>query len=168
MKFPPFEGPGYPTKHFKYKRVDRSWATATITELAAPPTPEEITSAADQGVGYMQCGFFHNNVYPSGKVSLSTLDSDKGWHPSLTLAEILLSVQYLLKDPNNLDPSQEVPFRLYKYHREWHDERVREQAARYTAQNFEQLVSHYCMRLYGKPPQWTEDGQHRIVIGQGG
>ena len=64
----------------------------------------------------------HNNVYPSGKVCLSTLAPvhESGWHPSFTVAEILLSVQRLLNDPNNDSPAQWLPYQLYKLARKEH------------------------------------------------
>ena len=42
-------------------------------------------------------------MYPSGKICLSTLDEEKAWHPSMTAAEILLSIQAFLDDPNFSD-----------------------------------------------------------------
>ena len=173
VRFPPFEGPDLPTQHYVRDRPN-----GTITELAVPPAQARAADNTIVGAYYLSGGFLHNNVYPSGKVCLSILDEEKAWHPSLTLAEVLISVQHLLNDPNNSDPAQEVPFILYKYQRDVHDRRVREQAARYTADNFQRLVSRYCLRPIrhwgpgvgpgGGELQWTEDGQHRVVIGVGG
>ena len=122
-------------------------------------------------------GFMHNNVYPSGNICLTTLMDGRRcqgelggrfWHPSFTIAEALLSVQLLLNDPNNDDPAQWLPFQLYKLARKEHDRRVREQAARYTAAAFEDLVERHCIRAPFGVEAWTADGQHRIVRGQGG
>jgi len=115
-------------------------------------------------------GFMHNNVYPSGKVCLSTLTPvhESGWHPSFTVAEILLSVQRLLNDPNNDSPAQWLPYQLYKLARKEHDRRVCAQAARYTAAAFQDLVQRHCLRAPFGVEGWTADGQHRIVRGLGG
>lgn len=115
----------------------------------------------------------HTNVYPSGKVCLSTIGEVRGqrcgaWHPSFTVAEILLSVQLLLNDPNNNDPAQEFAYHLHKSARAVYDERVRAQAARYTAAAFEDLVNRHCIPAPRVVEGWTADGQHRIVRGQGG
>ena len=112
----------------------------------------------------------HNNVYPSGKVCLSTLAPvhKSGWHPSFTVAEILLSVQRLLNDPNNDSPAQWLPYQLYKLARKEYDRRVCAQAARYTAAAFQDLVQRHCLRAPFGVEGWTADGQHRIVRGPGG
>lgn len=36
-------------------------------------------------------GFFHPNVYPSGKVCLSILNEEKAWKPSITVKQILVA-----------------------------------------------------------------------------
>ena len=170
VKFPHREGPDKPLQWF-------TWQTGEtmFRQMPQAPTQAQMDAAKrqDATVHFMQAGFFHNNVYPSGKVCLSIFDADKAWHPSLTLAEMLLSIQHLLNHPNNSDPAQEAPYRLYRWQRAAHDVRVREQAARYTAENFERLVAQHCERpIYkgyrGDTVRWTEDGHHRIIIGQGG
>ena len=154
-RFPAREGPG------QLRRPPiKSAARAFNSPLAASLTP----------------AFFHSNVYPSGKVELSTLREDlprnctaNGWHPSFTIAEILISVQLLLNNPNNADPAQWQPYALYTHAREEHDARVRAQAANYTAEAFEDLVRRHCIRGTGGEHQgWTADGQHRVVRGMGG
>ena len=73
---------------------------------------------------------FHPNVYPSGKICLSLLDADKGWKPSLTIKHLLIGIQTLLDDPNNLDPAQEEPYRIYKTDPKGeYEKRVKAQAA---------------------------------------
>ena len=66
---------------------------------------------------------------------------------------------------------------MEKSSRTAYEQRVREQAARYTSKEFDSLVRAYC-----RPPirsarrkengadelEWTADGQHRIIIGIGG
>lgn len=112
-------------------------------------------------------GFMHTNVYPSGTVSLSTLSEGTGWHPSFTITEILLSVQLLLDDPNVSDPAQLEPYVLCKFARAEYDQRVREQALRFSEEHFNQLAQKYC-RPAPYDACYTENGQHRIVRGQGG
>eukprot|EP00461_Guttulinopsis_vulgaris_P001591 UN01591 len=41
-------------------------------------------------------GFYHPNVYPSGKVCLSILDEDKDWRPAITIKDVLLGISELL------------------------------------------------------------------------
>ena len=40
----------------------------------------------------------HPNVYPSGTVCLSILNEEEDWKPHITVVQILLGVQKLLKD----------------------------------------------------------------------
>ena len=40
---------------------------------------------------------FHPNVYPSGTVCLSILDEEKDWRPAITIKQILLGIQHLLR-----------------------------------------------------------------------
>ena len=77
-------------------------------------------------------GFFHPNVYPSGKVCLSILNEDKGWKPSITVKQILVGVQELLDNPNNADTAQEAAYRLFKKSGAEYAKRVRIEAAKYT------------------------------------
>ena len=70
---------------------------------------------------------FHPNVYPSGKICLSLLDPEKGWKPSLTIKHLLIGIQTLLDDPNNSDPAQEEPYRIYKNDRKTYEANVKEQ-----------------------------------------
>ena len=138
--------------------------------------PRTIESEQPLGSGNRRrdtIGFLHANVYPSGKVSVSTLNPDpvcSAWHPSMTLAEVLLSVQLLLDNPNFNDPSQAGPYHLGKRDRGLYDQGVRDQAARYTAEHFDSLARASC---YPRPApwtdaRWTDDGQHRIIEGIGG
>ena len=55
----------------------------------------------------LPAGFFHPNVFPSGKICLSILNEDKAWKPSITVKQILVGVQDLLDNPNNSDPAQD-------------------------------------------------------------
>lgn len=74
---------------------------------------------------------FHLNVYPSGTVCLSILKEDKDWRPSISVKQILLGIQALLDEPNELDPAQSEPFKLFREDREEYRRRVRAQVAKY-------------------------------------
>ncbi|XP_049848533.1 uncharacterized protein LOC126315323 isoform X2 [Schistocerca gregaria] len=56
-------------------------------------------------------GFFHPNVYPSGKVCLSILTDD--WKPSITVKQILTGIQELLDTPNENSPAQVPAFQVF-------------------------------------------------------
>lgn len=76
-------------------------------------------------------GFFHPNVYPSGKVCLSILNEEKAWKPSITVKQILVGVQELLDNPNNADAAQDAAYRLYKKSGTEYAKRVRIEASKY-------------------------------------
>ena len=57
---------------------------------------------------------FHPNVYKTGTVCLSILKTDKGWHPSITIKQILLHLQILLDEPNLKDAAQQKPYEMLK------------------------------------------------------
>jgi len=40
----------------------------------------------------------HPNIYPSGTVCLSILNEEEDWKPNITVKQILLGIQKLLKD----------------------------------------------------------------------
>jgi ubiquitin-conjugating enzyme E2 I len=56
--------------------------------------------------------FFHPNVYPSGELALPLLADEKVWDSSITIKEILLSVQEFLSRHNLTAPVQEGPWQL--------------------------------------------------------
>ena len=74
-------------------------------------------------------GFFHPNVYPSGKVCLSILDSN--WKPSLTVKQILIGIQKLLDQPNPKSPAQRDAITLYLNDRKKYCETVLNQSKLY-------------------------------------
>ena len=76
-------------------------------------------------------GFFHPNVYPSGKVCLSILNEEKAWKPSITVKQILVGVQELLDNPNNGDAAQHAAYALFKRSKVEYQKRVRVEAAKY-------------------------------------
>uniref|UniRef100_A0A7S0SIR3 SUMO-conjugating enzyme UBC9 n=1 Tax=Mantoniella antarctica TaxID=81844 RepID=A0A7S0SIR3_9CHLO len=77
-------------------------------------------------------GFFHPNIYPSGKVCLSILNEEKSWKPSITVKQILVGVQELLDNPNNSDAAQDGAYRLFKRSKVEYGKRIRIEAAKYT------------------------------------
>jgi len=62
----------------------------------------------------LPAGFFHPNIYPSGKVCLSILNEDKAWKPSITVKQILVGVQELLDNPNNGDAANSQAYAMFK------------------------------------------------------
>jgi ubiquitin-conjugating enzyme E2 I len=79
----------------------------------------------------LPAGFFHPNVYPSGKVCLSILNEEKAWKPSITVKQILVGVQELMDNPNNGDAAQDAAYRLFKKSEVEYAKRVRVEAAKY-------------------------------------
>ncbi|KAK4053485.1 Dcp1p-Dcp2p decapping enzyme complex alpha subunit [Microbotryomycetes sp. JL201] len=71
---------------------------------------------------------FHPNVYPSGTVCLSILNEEKSWKPSITVKQIVLSIQDLLTSPNANDPAQLDAYQLYKKDIKAYEKRVKQQA----------------------------------------
>lgn len=78
-------------------------------------------------------GFFHPNVYPTGKVCLSILNEDKGWKPSVSIKQILIGVQELLDTPNMSDPAQQDAYDQLRKSKATYEKKVREQARKYGA-----------------------------------
>jgi ubiquitin-conjugating enzyme E2 I len=72
---------------------------------------------------------FHPNIYPSGTVCLSILNEEKDWRASITVKDLLLGIQELLDEPNELDPAQAEPFRLFMHDKAEYRRRVKQQAA---------------------------------------
>jgi len=80
-------------------------------------------------------GFFHPNVYPSGKVCLSIVNPDGSWKPSISIKQILEGIRVLLTEPNNDDPAQQEAYEIYQRQRGKYIERVRKQALKYRSDN---------------------------------
>ncbi|KRX06185.1 Ubiquitin-conjugating enzyme/RWD-like protein [Pseudocohnilembus persalinus] len=69
----------------------------------------------------------HPNVYPSGTVCLSILNEEEDWKSSITIKQILLGIQKMLKDEPNIDsPAQYEPCALYRKDPEQYRKKVRE------------------------------------------
>lgn len=68
----------------------------------------------------------HPNIYPSGTVCLSILNEEEDWKANITVKQILLGIQKLLKDEPNIEsPAQQEPLTLYKSNREEYYKRVK-------------------------------------------
>lgn len=78
-------------------------------------------------------GFFHPNVFPTGKVCLSILNDEKGWKPSVSIKQILVGVQELLHTPNMSDPAQQEAYDQLRRSKAVYEKRVKEQAKKYGA-----------------------------------
>ena len=76
-------------------------------------------------------GFFHPNVYPTGKVCLSILNEDKGWKPSVSIKQILIGVQDLLDSPNMSDPAQQEAYDQLRRSKATYLKRIKEQAKKF-------------------------------------
>jgi len=77
---------------------------------------------------YFTPPIFHPNIYPTGRVCLSILDSNKDWKPSITLKQVMLGLQDLLNNPNNDDPAQSNASNILRKDPALYEERVRNQA----------------------------------------
>jgi len=60
----------------------------------------------------------HVNVFPSGKVGLSSLYDVEYWQPDFSVPELLFDIQQLLAHPNQDSPAQESANRSFVKHRE--------------------------------------------------
>lgn len=68
----------------------------------------------------------HPNIYPSGTVCLSILNEEEDWKPNITVKQVLLGIQKLLKDEPNIEsPAQQEPLTLYKSNRDEYVKRVK-------------------------------------------
>ncbi len=69
----------------------------------------------------------HPNIYPSGTVCLSILNEEEDWKASITIKQILLGIQKLLKDePNLTSPAQLEATKLYRKDKEKYYKQARE------------------------------------------
>jgi len=76
---------------------------------------------------------FHPNVYPNGQVCITTLAAD--WCADLTLADVLLSIQALLENPNPSSPAQLEAVLLFTEDRETYVKRVKAMALQFANEN---------------------------------
>jgi ubiquitin-conjugating enzyme E2 I len=72
----------------------------------------------------------HPNIYPSGTVCLSILNEEEDWKSSISIKQILLGIQKLLREEPNIEsPAQYEPCNLYKTNREQYVRNAKEFAA---------------------------------------
>jgi ubiquitin-conjugating enzyme E2 I len=99
--------------------------------------PVTIEFSKDYPVKPPKCkfpeGFYHPNVYPSGTVCLSILNEEENWSPSITVKQILLGIQDLLKSPNPKSPAQSPAYVMYTQDRTEYNRLVKEQSKKYPA-----------------------------------
>ncbi|GAQ85356.1 sumo conjugation enzyme 1 [Klebsormidium nitens] len=99
--------------------------------------PVTLKFSADYPARSPECafpaGFFHPNVYPSGKICLSIINppENKGtWKPSITVKQILCGIQSLLNSPNNADAAQQAAYDLYGRSKSEYEAKVRREVAK--------------------------------------
>lgn len=72
----------------------------------------------------------HPNIYPSGTVCLSILNEEEDWKPHITVRQLMLGIQKLLKEEMNIEsPAQQEPLNLYKNNHEEYLRKVKAFAA---------------------------------------
>ncbi len=74
---------------------------------------------------------YHPNVFSNGGICLSILNAD--WSPSVTLVDVLTSIQHLLANPNakHVTDRPEVS-RLYNENQAEYRRKIRDQTKRFT------------------------------------
>lgn len=82
---------------------------------------------------YFDPPILHPNVFPSGTVSLSLIDKDKGWKPQITVKQVLMGIQFLLNEPNFQQPAQAEAFALYTQSQFSYEQKIKEQAKKMAA-----------------------------------
>lgn len=101
--------------------------------------PVTLTFTDDYPIKPPSCafpeGFFHPNVYPSGKVCLSIVNSDGTWKPSISIKQILEGIRALLTEPNLEDPAQQHAYEVHQRQKGKYKELVRKQAKKYHSEN---------------------------------
>ena len=69
----------------------------------------------------------HPNIYPSGTVCLSIQNEEEDWKSSISIKQILLGIQKLLRDDPNIEsPAQYEPCNQYKTNKEAYIKNCRE------------------------------------------
>lgn len=74
------------------------------------------------------CEMFHPNVYNDGVLCLDIIQDQ--WKPIYTIANILLSIQSMLTDPNCASPANPEAAQMYENDRKEYNRRVRRCAQR--------------------------------------
>ena len=78
---------------------------------------------------------FHPNVYPNGRVCITTLNAEQGWRSDFSVAEILVSIQALLNNPNPSSPAQLEAVILFTEDRAEYISRVKAMVAKFPCEN---------------------------------
>ncbi|ODV91353.1 hypothetical protein CANCADRAFT_148214 [Tortispora caseinolytica NRRL Y-17796] len=91
--------------------------------------PEEYPSRPP--ACHFPAGFYHPNIYPSGKVCLSLVNEGESWKPAIRVKEIVLGIQELLDDPNPRSPAQEKAYHDFVRNKDLYNKKVKEQVKRY-------------------------------------
>lgn len=81
-------------------------------------------------------GFWHPNVYPSGRVCQSIVSDDLDWESSITAKDILRMCSSQLNNPNPNSPAQAAAYHLFINNRPGYSVKIREQAAHYSEARF--------------------------------
>eukprot|EP00657_Telonema_sp_P-1_P010738 TRINITY_DN5313_c0_g1_i1.p1 TRINITY_DN5313_c0_g1~~TRINITY_DN5313_c0_g1_i1.p1 ORF type:complete len:158 (-),score=27.86 TRINITY_DN5313_c0_g1_i1:271-744(-) len=74
------------------------------------------------------CDMWHPNVYSDGVLCLDIIQDQ--WKPVYTVANILLSIQSLLTDPNGQSPANPEAAQMYEVDRKQYNKRVRRCASK--------------------------------------
>jgi len=85
-------------------------------------------------------GFHHVNVYPSGTVCVSTLNEMEGWDASISICEILFSIQQLLAHENARSPAHKEAWDCYMSSVPAYNEKAKEQAQKWSPNAFLDLA----------------------------
>ena len=72
---------------------------------------------------------FHVNVYPSGRICVSTLNEDEGWDSNMTLHEILFTIQQHLAHPRIHSPYQAEAYNVYMKGDGGYEARIKKEVA---------------------------------------
>lgn len=78
---------------------------------------------------------FHLNVYSSGTICLSIFNKEEGWHPAITVKQMLMGIQDLLDMPNPNSPAQSEAYNLYMNNKAEYQRRVKAEAQKNTPNN---------------------------------
>ncbi len=71
---------------------------------------------------------FHPNVYPSGNLCLSLIDDTKDWKSSISIKDLLKSLQMFLSSPNGGDPAHPEAIKLFRRDLNLYNNKIKQQA----------------------------------------
>ena len=99
-------------------------------------------------------GFHHPNVYPSGTISLSTINEEEGWRPEISIPELMFDMQQLFAHPNINSPSQSVAYRCYMSNKVEYDRIATELAHKFTPERFAESANSHTSTQWVRT-QWV-------------